>query len=77
LIVAGTDPHCRVGLAHENADLAARIGCVCGVPFAADDDVMIAIELSMLVASLDATAGLVIAKHERISPASSGFSQRS
>jgi hypothetical protein len=66
-----------VGLAHENADLAARIGCVCGVPFAADDDVMIAIELSMLVASLDATAGLVIAKHERISRASSGFSQRS
>ena len=35
------------------------------------------IELSMLVASLDATFGSVIAKQERISPASSGFSQRS
>ena len=32
------------------------------------------IELSMLVASLDATLGSVIAKHERISPASSGLS---
>ena len=32
---------------------------------------------SMLVASLEATAGSVIAKQERISPASSGFSQRS
>src|SRR2546422_1386928 len=32
---------------------------------------------SMLVASDEATAGSVIAKHERISPASKGFSQRS
>src|SRR5258707_14479059 len=32
---------------------------------------------SMLVASEEATAGSVIAKHDRISPASSGFSQRS
>ncbi len=31
----------------------------------------------MLVASLEATAGSVIAKPERISPASSGLSQRS
>jgi hypothetical protein len=31
----------------------------------------------MLVASDDATSGSVIAKHERISPASSGRSQRS
>ncbi len=31
----------------------------------------------MLVASLEATAGSVMAKHERISPASSGCSQRS
>jgi hypothetical protein len=30
----------------------------------------------MLVASLDATAGSVMAKPERISPASSGASQR-
>jgi hypothetical protein len=30
----------------------------------------------MLVASEDATSGSVIAKHERISPASSGSSQR-
>jgi hypothetical protein len=35
------------------------------------------IELSMLVASLDATAGSVIANDDRISPASSGTSQRS
>ena len=33
--------------------------------------------LSILVASEDATAGSVIEKHERISPSSSGFSQRS
>src|SRR6516162_4441420 len=32
---------------------------------------------SMLVASDEATAGSVIAKHERISPASNGLSQRS
>ena len=31
----------------------------------------------MLVASLEATSGSVIANEERISPASSGFSQRS
>src|SRR5436189_140940 len=31
----------------------------------------------MLVASEDATSGSVMAKHDRISPASSGFSQRS
>ena len=31
----------------------------------------------MFVASEEATSGSVIAKHERISPASSGFSQRS
>ncbi len=35
------------------------------------------IELSMLVASLDATAGSVIANDERMSPASSGDSHRS
>src|SRR5712692_9452284 len=35
------------------------------------------IEASMLVASEEATAGSVIAKDERISPLSSGFSQRS
>ena len=34
------------------------------------------IELSMLVASLDATAGSVIANAERISPASSGVNHR-
>src|SRR6266446_597823 len=32
---------------------------------------------SIFLASEDATAGSVIAKHERISPASSGFNQRS
>src|SRR6266436_2342622 len=32
---------------------------------------------SMFVASEDATAGSVIAKHDRISPASNGFSHRS
>ena len=31
----------------------------------------------MLVASLEATAGSVMAKQDRISPASSGLSQRS
>ena len=34
------------------------------------------IDACTLVASLDATAGSVIAKHERISPSSSGVSQR-
>ncbi len=34
------------------------------------------IDALMFVASLDATSGSVIAKHERISPASSGSSQR-
>ena len=32
--------------------------------------------VAMLVGSDDATSGSLIAKHERISPASSGFSQR-
>ena len=32
---------------------------------------------SMLVASEEATAGSVMAKHERISPASKGFNHRS
>src|SRR5215467_15838582 len=32
---------------------------------------------SMLVASEDATAGSVMAKHDRISPSSRGFNQRS
>jgi hypothetical protein len=35
------------------------------------------IDDSIVVASLEATAGSVIAKHERISPSSSGLSQRS
>ena len=35
------------------------------------------IDDSMLVASLEATPGSVIAKHDRISPASRGFNQRS
>ena len=35
------------------------------------------IEPAMFVASLEATSGSVIAKHERISPSSSGTSQRS
>jgi hypothetical protein len=34
------------------------------------------IDVSIFDASDEATAGSVIAKHERISPASSGFSQR-
>ncbi len=37
----------------------------------------LAMEEEMLVASLDATSGSVIAKHDLISPSSSGWSQRS
>ena len=67
----------RLGLAHEDDDLAARVGGPGGIPFAPVDDVFVAVardRLAMLVASDDATSGSVMAKAERISPASSGSS---
>jgi hypothetical protein len=68
-----------VGLAHDDGDLAARVADAGRPPLAAVDDVVVAvarIEVSMLVASDEATAGSVIRKAERISPFISGFSQR-
>ena len=68
----------RIGLAHQDEDLAARVHRARGPPFAAVDDVAASpsrrMRASMLVASDEATAGSVIAKAERISPSSSGFS---
>ncbi|MEH3159161.1 MAG: hypothetical protein PGN08_09670 [Sphingomonas taxi] len=68
----------RVGLAHHDRDLAARIADRPRTPFAPVDDVVVAVggpsTSRYLVASEDATAGSVIRKAERISPFISGRS---
>ena len=68
----------RVGLAHEDEDLAARVADARGPPLVAVDHVAsrrrARCDDSMLVASEEATSGSVIAKAERILPSSSGSS---
>ena len=70
-----------VGLAHDDEDLALGVHRAGDPPLAAVDDVVVAVAhgcaCAMLVASLLATSGSVIANAERISPRSNGFSHRS
>jgi hypothetical protein len=66
-----------IALAHEDEHGAARVVGAGRPPFAAVDDVMSpsrTMELAMLVASDDATAGSVMPKQERMRPSSSGSS---
>ena len=69
----------RIGAAHEERERAARVADAGGPPLASVEDDVVALERDvacMLVASLDATSGSVMQNAERISPASSGSSQR-
>ena len=76
----GGSAFCGIRLADHDEQFAARVGRAGDPPLAAVEHVVsrprATMRQSMLVASLEATAGSVIANAERISPASSGSSQR-